>query len=165
VSAQQINFELPAEVPPELAAAVVTLAGVAGFPYAFTVNRTAPGIFHYGSNRAVATNRDGSLTDASHPAIAGSVITVYLTGIGRLDNPVPTNKVESSQPLSRATLTASAAIGGMPATIEFLGLTPGTIALAQANITVPNLSAGNYSVAITIGGVVSNAPPVTVRSQ
>jgi uncharacterized protein (TIGR03437 family) len=68
-------------------------------------------------------------------------------------------------PISRAASPASATIGGQNAPIAFLGLTPGGIALAQANITVPSLSAGDYPVIITIAGVGSNAPLTTVGAR
>jgi uncharacterized protein (TIGR03437 family) len=162
VSPQQINFQLPADVTPGPATAVVTSGGAPTAPFSFTVPRVAPGVIVYGNNRAVAVNPDYSLNDADHPAAPDSVITVYLTGIGPLDNPVATNTQTPSQPLSRPTLAAAVTIGGQNAPIVFLGLTPGGIALAQANVTVPSLAAGDYPVVVTIGGVSSNGPLITV---
>jgi uncharacterized protein (TIGR03437 family) len=160
VSPTQVNFEVPADAKAGQASIVVGSAP----SFAFTIPQAAPGIFAYGSNRAIAVNRDNSLTDSNHPAAPGSAITVYLTGIGPLDNPVATDTQAPAQPLSRATLPASAIIGGQNAPISFLGLTPGGIALAQANLTVPSLASGDYPVAITIGGVTSNAPLISVGS-
>jgi uncharacterized protein (TIGR03437 family) len=157
-SSTQVNFEMPADAKP--GPATVQVGSAPGFT--ITIPQAAPGIFNYGSNRAIAVNPDNNLTDSSHPATPGSVITVYLTGIGPLDNPVATDTPAPSNPLSRATLPASATIGGQNAPIGFLGLTPSGIALAQANITVPSLASGDYPVAITIGGVTSNAPLISV---
>jgi uncharacterized protein (TIGR03437 family) len=53
-------------------------------------------------------------------------------------------------------------IGGQPANALFVGLTPGSISLAQANVVVPDLPSGDYPVLISIGGVVSNNPVITV---
>jgi uncharacterized protein (TIGR03437 family) len=166
VSAGQINFEMPAEIgagPP--ATVVVNSPGGASAPFSFNVPQAAPGIFSYGANLAVAvTQADNVLIDANHPVTAGTLITVYLNGLGPLDNPVPTNTEAPLQPpLSRPTLAASAAIGGQPAAIQFIGLTPGSIALAQANITVPVLGEGSYPVVITVGGVASNGPLIAVE--
>jgi hypothetical protein len=106
--------------------------------------------------------QDGSLTDTNHPAAHGSVITVYMSGLGPLDNPAPTNTATPGSPLSHPTLPSSATIGGQNAPIQFIGLTPGSLALAQANITVPSLNAGDYALVITIGGTASNGPLITV---
>ena len=161
---QRISLQMPADAAPGNATAVVTSDGIPTAPFAFTLAQAAPGVFTYGGNRAVAVNPDNSLIDASHPAAPGSVITVYLTGIGSLDNPVPTNT--PAQPLSRPTLPASATIGGQNAPVQDLGLTPGAIALAQAGIAAPNLSPGDYPVVITIGGVASaTAPLIAVSSR
>jgi uncharacterized protein (TIGR03437 family) len=158
VSSTQVNFQVPADAKPGPATVQVGSAP----SFTVTIPQAAPGIFSYGSNRAIAVNLDNSLTDSSHPAAPGSVITVYLTGIGPLDNPVATDTQAPSKPLSNATLPASASIGGQNAPIGFLGLTPSGIALAQANLTVPALAAGDYPVTITIGGVTSNAPLISV---
>ena len=158
VSSTQLNFEMPAEAKTGPATIQVGTAPA----FSFTVPQAAPGIFSYGANRAIAVNPDFTLNDSSHPAAPGAVITVYLTGIGPLDNPVATDTQAPSTPLSRATLAASATIGGQNAPIGFLGLTPSGIALAQANLTVPSLAAGDYPVSITIGGVASNAPLISV---
>jgi uncharacterized protein (TIGR03437 family) len=157
-SSTQVNFEMPADAKPGPATIQVGSAPA----FAFTVAQVAPGIFSYGSNRSITVNADSSLNDSNHPAAPGSVVTVYLTGIGPLDNPVATDTQAPSAPLSRATLPASATIGGQNAPIGFLGLTPSGIALAQANLTVPSLASGDYPVIITIGGVASNGPLITV---
>ena len=62
-------------------------------------------------------------------------------------------------------MTASATIAGQNAPVQFIGLTPGGIALAQANITVPSLAAGDYPLVITVGGAASNAPLVAVSGK
>jgi uncharacterized protein (TIGR03437 family) len=157
-SSTQVNFQMPADAKP--GSATVQVGSSAAF--SITIPQASPGIFSYGSNRAIVVNADFSLNDSSHPAAPGSVVTVYLTGIGPLDNPVATDTQAPSNPLSRATLPSSATIGGQNASIGFLGLTPSGIALAQANLTVPSLAAGDYPVAITVGGVTSNGPLISV---
>ena len=66
-------------------------------------------------------------------------------------------------PLSESTNPFGATIGGEDAAVGFLGLTPGAVALGQANITVPpNLATGDYLVIVTVGGVPSNAFLISV---
>lgn len=162
VSPQQINFQVPAEALPGVASVVVATDGAPNAVFSVAIPQAGPGIFTYGDNRAVATNQDGSLTDSNEPAAPGGVTTVYMTGLGPLDNPVPTNTVTPMSPVSQPSLPASATIGGKTAPISFIGLTPGSVGVAQANLSVPSLTAGNYAVVVTIGGVASNDPLITV---
>lgn len=166
VSPTQINGQLPFEIPAGAAAVMVTANGVASTTASITVAAAAPGIFLIGSNRAAATNPDGSVNTAANPVTPGGILTIYCTGIGPLDNPVATGAFAPvGGPLSRATLPVTITIGGQPANVQYVGLTPGSIALAQANVVVPNLPGGDYSVVITVGGVASNAPVVSVSSK
>ncbi len=156
----QINAHLPYETEPGTATAELKVGALPTATFTFPVGNAAPGIFQYGANRAVVQNQDGSLNGPQTPAPAGSVIVVYLTGQGRLDNRVPTGSPAPAAPLSRAVLPASGAIGGRICEIFFLGLAPGFVGLAQANLRVPDLPPGDYPLVLTVGGVAS--PPATV---
>ncbi len=164
-SPTQINAQVPWELPPGPANAIVTSGGKTSAALQFTVAPAAPGIFLFGSNRAVVQNQDFSINNVGNPATVGSFITVYLTGGGALDNPVATGAPAPLSPLSRVKASASATIGGQPANIQFLGLTPQFVGVVQANIQVPPLSPGDYPLVITVGGVQSNTPTVTVSGS
>lgn len=101
----------------------------------------------------------------THPAAAGSVVVVYLTGLGAVDHPVPDGAATPNSPLSNATGTPSATIGGMNAPVQFLGLTPDYAGLAQANIQVPSLATGDYPLVITVGGYVSSSAALSVSGS
>jgi uncharacterized protein (TIGR03437 family) len=164
-SPAQLNGQLPYETPPGRATAVVAVNGLESAAAAFDVERTAPAILQWSAGRAVAQNQDGQLNWTSRPAAPGSIITVYLTGIGAVDNPVGTGLAASADPLSRPLAEVEAYVGGLFARIHFLGLTPGLAGLAQANLQVPDLPPGDYPVLIRIGGVGSNSPIVAVGSR
>lgn len=163
VGSTQINFQVPYEVAPGPASVVVTASGAASPSFSFTVVAAAPGIFMAGT-QASAQNQDGSGNAISNPAAAGSVVVVYLTGQGPVDNPVATGAAPPSTPLSNATLPFSATVGGQNAPVQFLGLAPGFVGLAQANIQLPALAGGSYPVIITVDGVASNGPELTVAA-
>ena len=95
---------------------------------------------------------DYSVNSSSNPVASGAVLVVYLSGQGPVDNAVPMETPRPTSPLSTATATATATIGGMDATVQFLGLTPGFTGLAQANILVPTLATADYPLVITVGG-------------
>lgn len=165
----QINAQLPYEIPAGNSSVTVEFNGIFSAPFAFKVQNVAPGIFLYGANRAVAQNisDDGSvsLNTSGNPVIAGKLMLVYLTGQGKLDNPVPTGDVAGGSPLSRPTAAYSATVGGQAAAVDFLGMTPGNIALVQANIHIPDLPVGDYPVVITIGGQASNAAIISLAAK
>ncbi len=166
----QMNAQLPYEIPVGSARVVVEANGVASAPLAFTVQAGAPGIFVFGNNRAVAQNvqPDASLilnTDTV-PVPAGDYIIAYLTGQGALDNPITSGDIAKGSALSIPKLPYSATLAGKPVTVAFLGMTPGLIALAQANILIPaDTQPGTYPLVITIGTASSNGPMISVTTK
>lgn len=58
----------------------------------------------------------------------------------------------------------SITVGGVAATIDYIGLTPASIGLYQANFNVPQIDKGTYPVVITISGNASNAPVMSVSN-
>jgi uncharacterized protein (TIGR03437 family) len=165
VSAGQINFQVPSSVKSGQANLVVNGPGGASASFTFTVAPQAPALYQYGTNHALAQNIDGALNSASVPAAAGTVITVYLTGQGAVDNPVTDGAPTPLAPLSTATAKATATIGPLDAPVQFLGLTPELAGLGQANIQVPALSTGDYPLVITVGGLVSASVVVSVSGS
>jgi uncharacterized protein (TIGR03437 family) len=121
----------------------------------------APQLFTNGG-RAIAVNQDGALNSATIPARGGSLITVFLTGQGPVNPPVISGQPGPSSPLSEVILPVTAEIGGVQVDIQFLGLAPGFVGLAQANLRVPTGLSGNLPVRITIDGQISNAGVVSV---
>jgi uncharacterized protein (TIGR03437 family) len=165
VSPTQINFLLPWKTPVGLYPLIVSANGQTVGPTNINIVSEAPGIFQYGANRAVAqnVNNNFSLNGPSAPAAVGSTIVAYVTGIGLVTN-TPTDGAYSPGPpaLSQAVYINSATIGGVNAPVTFLGLTPGQVGLAQANITVPNLPSGDYPLILNISGVQSTSALISV---
>jgi uncharacterized protein (TIGR03437 family) len=161
---RQINAQLPYEIQPGQATAVLTAGTTASVPFAFNVQQAAPGILMFGNNRAVATNPGGSINTAENGARPGDIVTVYMVGSGATTPAVSTAAQAPTQPLAMPVLPSSATIGGRDSRIDFLGLTPGSIGLVQANIEVPDLSPGDHPVMVTIGQFASNTPLLTVRA-
>ncbi len=166
VSPTQINGQLPFEIPAGAATVKVTANGTASAAFSITVAAAAPGIFLIGTNRAAATNPDASVNDSNNPVAAGGVITLYFTGVGPLDHLVTTGSpAPLDGTLCKATLLVTVTIGGQLAEVQFAGLTPGSISLAQANVVVPNLPGGDYPVQIKVGGASSNAPLISIAGR
>jgi uncharacterized protein (TIGR03437 family) len=163
LKAGQADLQLPNEVAP--GAATVSVANACGTSAVatFQVVPSAPYVRETATGDAAAVNQDGTVNSAGNPAKAGSVVVVSLTGIGPVDNPVATGVATPAAPLSTAKLASSATIGGWDTSVLFLGLTPGTVGWAQANLVIPGLSSGAYPVVITVGGAASNGATVYVQ--
>ena len=162
VGAAQINFQVPYEIPS--GSATITVAADSGSTSAipFAISAAAPGIFQYGTNRAVAVNYPSPLNSDTAPVSVGQELIVYFTGIGPTTNPPGDGATNSTTTLSPATSTFSASVGGVDAPVMFLGLAPGFVGLAQANIMVPFLYSGDYPLTITVNNAVSASSLVTV---
>ncbi len=163
VSAGQINFQIPYGTAPGTATAKVSNGSQTSSSFQFLVTSTSIGIFGYGAGHGIVQNADYSLNSPSNPAAAGSNIVVYLTGIGVPSLAVADGAAAPTTALANAKDANSATIGGMSAKVLFLGLTPGLVGLAQANLTVPNLATGDYPLTITLTGHESTSVVVSVK--
>jgi uncharacterized protein (TIGR03437 family) len=159
VSPHQINAQLPFETSAGDVTLSVTNSAGTSEPVTFRVVPASVGIFN------VAFNEDGLLNSPSNPESRGRVVVLYLTGQGPVSPAVPTSQAAPGDTLSVATLPKSASIGGMDANIQFLGLAPGFIGLAQANIAIPPASPTGDAVPliINVGGQPSNTVSISVR--
>ena len=120
----------------------------------------------YGAQRAVAVNPNGSVNGPGTPAPAGSVVVLYLTGIGAVNPALTAGQAAPGAPLSQATLPYKLTLSNGSITVDanvlFLGHTPTYAGLVQANFQVPNVPAGDYTLTLTVGGEPSNTTKFAV---
>jgi uncharacterized protein (TIGR03437 family) len=159
----QINAQVPFQATAGSAAVVVKLGGNVVGSSNVTVQGVAPGLFLGSGGQAAAVNLDGSANTPANPAEVGSVIAVFMTGLGPVDHAVATGAAASANPLSHVTGTVSASIGGQSAQVAFAGLAPGFAGLYQVNVRVPQVGAGNQPLGISVNGVAGNSGLVGVR--
>ena len=81
----------------------------------------------------------------------GDRIVLYVLGAG------PTNPATPAGVAATANAVVSSPyelrIGGVRATVEFFGITAGSIGLYQLNAIVPQVPAGDQTLELTVGGV------------
>lgn len=157
----QLSAVIPYSV---LGRAVVDLSveykGRRSEPVRLNVGAVSPALFTQngsGTGQASAVNQDGSFNSASNAAQAGSVITLFGTGEG-LSTPAGADGRQISSTPPRPVQAVNATIGGVPATVEYAGGSPGTaLGLLQMNVRIPVGVApgGAVPVQINIGGIVS----------
>ncbi len=168
VSPQQVNFQLPPDVPPSLASVTVVASGVESAAEDITIAQAHPGIFTIlsgGTGRGAVLNEDFTLNAQSNPAAAGSVVQIFATGLGTTEPPVAAGQPAPGLPLSLALFPTTVMIGGVSSEVSFSGLAPGFVGLFQVNARVPVATpAGNaVPVEILIGGQTSNTVTIAVQ--
>ena len=159
----QINFQIPFEVGPGTATVNLLANGSSVGTASIQVQTAAPGLFTQSDGTAAVLNQDSSVNGAANPAVSGSVIAAYLTGLGSVQPPVATGKSAPLDSLSTTTGGVTATVGGATATVEFAGLAPGYTGLYQVNVLVPQLPSGRTPLQTSVNGVASNAADVNLR--
>jgi uncharacterized protein (TIGR03437 family) len=99
----------------------------------------APGILtadRSGFGDAAALNEDGSVNSSRNPAAPGSVVSLYLTGLGPFDPAAREGTVAAAPGAVRSGVEVS--LYGSPAEVLYAGPAPGLLAgVYQVNIRVP----------------------------
>ena len=159
-----IAGQVPYETAPGTGTAVVTVNGSSPGQVTFPVATTSPALFVVNMNHIDAVNYTDDSTNASEPASPGTLVLIYLTGIGQPSVPVATGAPSpSTQPFGSANYPYSITINGQPVQqVPYLGLSPGYVGVAQANIIVPNLPPGNYPLVVTVNGILSNSAMISI---
>ncbi|MFN0165890.1 MAG: putative Ig domain-containing protein, partial [Bryobacteraceae bacterium] len=160
LSPGQLNVQLPYEFAPNSEFPfMVSRAGTFSLPETLVFSDVQPGVF------AFAQKADASLVTAESPAKPGEFLQLYLLGMGVTNPPVASGVASpGTEPLGRAAAETTVTVGGVNATIYYVGLTPGLVGLFQINVQVPTgLSAGEYDVVVTTDGRVGNSFKLSVR--
>jgi uncharacterized protein (TIGR03437 family) len=167
VDPNQINAQMPDDIKPGVATVVVKNGSSTSNAAAVIIPATGtPGIVVYGNNRAVVVNQDGSVNSPTSPAKVGDTLVAYFTGGGPVNaaGPLVTGAVTPAG-LSPVSGPNTLTVSGVAATsITYMGLTPGSIGLYQADFVVPKVAAGDHPLVITISGQASNNPLIAVSN-
>ena len=136
--------------------------GVKSAPVQLQVVPSSPGLFTAdgsGTGQVVARNQDSLLNTPATPAAPGSIITLAGTGEGQTDSAGVDGLLTGTKaPTPR--LPVSATIGGIPAHVQYAGLTPGSVAgslMIQVQVPINAPPGSNIPIQITIGNVRSPA--------
>ncbi len=152
-SSGQINIQVPFAA--GMGAAVLGINNngqVAGFPIQLAA--ASPGIF---------TDASGNVAGQA-TVQQGGIATLYITGGGEVS---PELKTAWSAPVAGIALVqpVSVTVGGVEAFLQYAGLAPNLVGVAQLNIVVPaSVPAGPQPVVVTAGGVASAPATITVQA-
>jgi uncharacterized protein (TIGR03437 family) len=165
VSPNQINAQVPFEVPPGNVQVQVRRGNAVSSIATSGVTLYSPGIFIIDQNTSAgaAIHRTTGVVTATNPARVGELIAIYVTGLGPLKIPVTTGApAPSTLPLAETIATPVVRIGDLTAAVSYSGLAPGFVGLYQVNVVVPAVPPGNQPLQISIGGVSSNTATLAV---
>jgi uncharacterized protein (TIGR03437 family) len=156
VSSSQINLQVPYETGAQSAVVGINNNGKLA-SFSFTTTPTAPGIFV--SNGNLVPYASGS---------PGSESVLFMTGEGDVTPELITGDPPSSstplanlpQPRQPVTVT----VGGIQATIAFIGIPSPLVGVTQINFVIPaNVPTGPQPVVVTSNGVSSTAATLTIH--
>jgi uncharacterized protein (TIGR03437 family) len=168
-SSGQINAIVPYELAGQSNVSVEVLFGSArSNQVTLPVVSAAPGIFSAnasGLGPGAILNLQYQLVSATNPVSAGDIIQVFATGQGQTSPAGTDGLIEpTSLPLPSPVLAAAATVGGVPATIQYVGAAPGLVAGAlQINVIVPpGVPSGPAALFISFGGIDNSQTGITV---
>lgn len=166
----QINVQVPWELRGANSAAIkVSIGDTSSDVVTIPLNEYAPAVFEFtdtGSGRQLGAVLDSAyaLVTPANPAKRNDVIQVYANGLGPVDEQPETGQPSSAQPLARTRVQPEVTIGGQRAEVLFSGLTPGSIALYQINVRVPEgAPPGIQPLVVTANGIVSKTANLPVQ--
>ena len=148
-STSQVNFIVPASIPPGTATVSVRAGGTELANGQVAITAVGPGIFVLEgadpSQPGAVENRDYSVNSNANPAAPGSIVQIFATGYGQL----------SSSP--------QVFFGDTPAEIQFSGRLAQYPGLWQIDAVVPPTLSGQVPVFIVAGNLASNAVTISVH--
>lgn len=167
VSPTQINAQVPFDAPLGNLTVQVTRAGLTSAPQQVTVAAFSPGIFtinQQGSGAGAVLHANTlQFVSASAPAQRGEFLSIFCTGLGRLNQTVASGTappVPTPETLSKPVVN----IANIPASVTYSGLAPGFVGLYQVNVQVPlGTPSGTQPVQIIIQGIPSNTVTIPVQ--
>ena len=161
ISPSQVNVQVPDGIPigPGVPL-VLTSGGVQSAPFTLQPADLAPALLApaqapfnaNGRQYVVAQLPDQSFAGIpSRPAKPTDVLTIYGIGFGPVTPATPAGTIAAG--ITTLTNKAAFQFGQTSAAVSYQGLTPGLVGLYQFNITVPNVSPGDYALTVQAGSV------------
>jgi uncharacterized protein (TIGR03437 family) len=153
VSPTQINVQVPWQIAVGSTPVIQVSAGGRTTTTQIQIAAHAPEIFGDTNNLLVPYQSTGR----------GQSIALYATGDGLFKAPTVTTGATPSALLTTDPSTASVTIGGVPASVFFVGVPTWSVGVTQVNFTIPSSAPiGQQPVVLTVGGVSSSPVYIAV---
>ena len=158
ISPSQINFLIPYNLVAGTVTVEVARLGLAGPSVKIQLHSTAPSLFPWNGNFAIAAHLSGALISPDAPAKSGEIILLYVAGLGRVTPDTTSGRLESSAFRITAAADLKVLLGGKAvaaANVLYAGLAPGFAGLYQVNLRLPDDLAANPEIRISVGTEIS----------
>jgi uncharacterized protein (TIGR03437 family) len=153
VSPTQINVQIPWQIAVGSTPVVQVSAGGQTTTTQISIAANAPEIFGDTNNLLVPYQATGR----------GQSIALYATGDGLFKPPAVTTGATPSALVTGVPSTVSVTIGGVPASVFFVGVPTWSVGVTQVNFTISsNAPLGKQPVVMTVGGASSSPVYITV---
>jgi uncharacterized protein (TIGR03437 family) len=166
VSPQQINVQVPDDLPIGSQVLIVSPSGAPQVRATFTVVRNAPGLFPVAANgqaMAMAVHEDGSPVTADAPAKTGELLTVYGTGFGPAERPRPEGFPIPQSPSYAIVDGVTVQAGDLAITAEKAFAVPGRCGIDAVQFRLDASVTGTVTLRITVNGIDSNTLLLSVQ--
>jgi uncharacterized protein (TIGR03437 family) len=140
VSPIQINFVIPADLPPGRAILVLDRQSTS-LQVQITLLEAAPGLYVVENGKLAAEHADGKLITAENPALPSEIIVVFGTGLGRTDPRQMDGLIPRAAARALVTDRLRVLLDGqiLPnESVLYAGITPGFPGLYQVNVRLPD---------------------------
>ena len=168
--ATQVGAIVPFEITGPNVQVFVAYQNQVSAPLTVSVVPAAPALFttdEQGTGQAVAFNQNQQPNSASNPATAGSMLTLYATGLGQT-SPAGNDGLIATAPLPTATLPVTVTIGGQPAPVQGTasGVFSAVAGLMEITVQVPAIAANAAApVTLQVGSATAPAGVTVAVSQ
>ncbi|HTM50290.1 MAG TPA: hypothetical protein VL285_16470 [Bryobacteraceae bacterium] len=168
VSANQINAQLPFNIDGNTQLTLRTEGGVSD-NLNLTILPTAPSVFRGspdGGAPAIFRAEGGSLVNEENPLREGDEMVIVGTGLGRTSPAIQAGQAAPADPLSAVVTPVEVTLDGVPLTVTYAGLAPGSVGVYQIKARTPRgIGAGQDVPLVIRQGGMSTTVPVQVAAQ
>jgi uncharacterized protein (TIGR03437 family) len=154
-SSTQINTAVPYLVQGRaFTQMAVEYNGVLSNTLAPRIEDAAPGIFTTDGHQAAALNSDGSVNSAANPALAGSIVVLYVTGEGQTTPAGVDGEVVPANNLKKPLASVRVRVNGVDvpaADVVYAGSAPELVSgLMQINFKLPATAVANNATPVEV---------------
>ena len=137
-----------------------------------SVGAAAPGVFLSASGQAAALNQDGTINSTANPAPVGSIVSIYVTGLGAI-TPTPADGAIVQLPLPTLVNAVQVFFANadfhdpmlIPAQVLYAGPAPLEVGgMFQINLRIPSGTGGSFQINVQFpdGGGSSGSAEVAI---